>query len=317
MNYFLISFNVTMPLIILLTIGFFLKKKNLIDDSFVNISSIIVFKLALPISIFHSTVSTSSDFVLDLEAWIFILSACGFSSLVFIFSFLYAKVQDWDNSTKGAFIQGAFRSNYIIIGYPILQSLFDDGVVIKMSLLALFIIPFYNILSVLVLAYFDNTTNQFHMKKTVVEVIKNPLIISIVLGMLFKSSGFDLPVSLNSTLRSIAGLATPLALINIGAMFSASVDLKYRKPLVLATALKTSISSIIFTAVAILMGFRSYYLGIIFVLMTAPTASVSFIMAKAMNSNASLSASIVILTTVSSFITIFIGITILKYFSLI
>jgi len=149
------------------------------------------------------------------------------------------------------------------------------------------------------------------------EVIKNPLIISIVLGMGFKSLHLALPNFLDSSLRSIAGLATPLALINIGAMFGNSLEFKNKLPLFLATAIKTFISPLIFTVVAVLMGFRGYALGIIFVLLTAPTATVSFIMAKAMNSNDSLSANIVILTTVSSFLSIFLGISALSYFSLI
>jgi hypothetical protein len=301
----------------MLFVGFCLKRYGMTDDRFIHVSSAIVFKVALPISIFHSTVSATSDFLLDYEAWRFVLSACGFSGLVFLFSFIFAKSQNWDFGTKGAFVQGAFRSNYVIIGYPILLSLFDDGVVIKMSLLTLFVIPFFNVLSVFVLAYFDKTNTQLNFKKTMLEVIKNPLIISIVLGMGFKSLHLALPNFLDSSLRSIAGLATPLALINIGAMFGNSLEFKNKLPLFLATAIKTFISPLIFTVVAVLMGFRGYALGIIFVLLTAPTATVSFIMAKAMNSNDSLSANIVILTTVSSFLSIFLGISALSYFSLI
>ena len=231
MHYFILSFNVVMPLIVMLFVGFCLKRYGMTDDRFIHVSSAIVFKVALPISIFHSTVSATSDFLLDYEAWRFVLSACGFSGLVFLFSFIFAKSQNWDFGTKGAFVQGAFRSNYVIIGYPILLSLFDDGVVIKMSLLTLFVIPFFNVLSVFVLAYFDKTNTQLNFKKTMLEVIKNPLIISIVLGMGFKSLHLALPNFLDSSLRSIAGLATPLALINIGAMFGNSLEFKNKLPL--------------------------------------------------------------------------------------
>ena len=107
-------------------------------------------------------------------------------------------------------------------------------------------------------------------------------------------------------------MATPLALINIGAMFSFSINVQDRKPLVMSALLKVVLIPVVFTGVAIVMGYEGPSLGILFMLFASPTAATSYIMAKAMHSNDTLAASIVVVTTAASFVTIFIGIVLMK-----
>lgn len=316
MEYFILSTNVLFPVLAMIIIGYILKKVDIADEKFVSRSSTLVFKLALPAAMFYNTVNTKSDFSFDFETWMFLLVTCGILLFTFFAAFHIARKSDWDERTKGAFVQGAYRSNYVIIGYTIVQSLFGDVAILRMSLLAVFVIPLYNILAVVILTIYDPSSKGIDVKNILKNIVTNPLIIGIISGFIFKILNIPLPVFVNSTLSIIKGLSTPLALINIGSMFTIDIDLGSRKPMFLAVLIKTILIPLIFTSLAVFLGFRDYTLGIMFIVFATPTAASSFIMAKVMNSNDSLASGIVVISTTLSFLTIFTGISVLKYLEL-
>ncbi|MDP3387710.1 MAG: AEC family transporter, partial [Eubacteriales bacterium] len=187
-----------------------------------------------------------------------------------------------------------------------------NEVSVGMSLITAFIVPLFNVLAVVNFTYYDPEYDKINYWEMVKGTIRNPLIIGILLALLFNYLNLKVPVTINNTLYMIRGIAVPMALINIGSMFSLKTGVNDRRPLFLAVLLKVVLYPMVFTAVAILFGYRGSSLGIIFVLLASPTATTSFIMAKAMKSNETLAAAIVVFSTAASFFTIFIGISLLK-----
>jgi hypothetical protein len=316
MEYLILSTNVLFPILAMIVIGYILKRMGLADEDFVSKSSTLVFKLALPAAMFYSTVNTEAEFNFDAETWKFIIVTCGILLVTFFFVFYIAIKSNWDSRTKGAFIQGSYRSNYVIIGYVIIQYLFGDVALLRMSILAVFVIPLNNILAVVILTIYDPCAKELDIKGIIRNIATNPLIIGIVSGFVFKSLGIHIPVFVNNTLNLLKGVATPLALINIGSMFSIDIDLGNRKPLFLAVFIKTILTPLVFTTLAVLLGFRDHTLGVMFIVFATPASASSFIMAKVMNSNDTLASGIVVISTTLSFITIFTGISVLKYLGL-
>lgn len=317
MNYFILSLNVMSPIITMIAIGYFLKNKEIINEEFVSKSSAVVFKLALPVTLFYNTANSNITQDLDGNTLSFLIYTCSVLFFVFIIGCIIAKNSSWDKKTKGAFVQGAFRSNYVIIGYPIIISLCGQGAILQMTLLAICIIPLYNILAVIILTIYNPDQKKLDVKNIFLNIIKNPLIIGILLGFVASLANLKIPSFLNNTFITIKGLTTPLALINIGSMFCFKINLDQRKPLFLAVFIKTVLTPIIFTSLAVFLGFRDYTLAIIFIIFAAPTAASSFIMAKVMNSNEKIASSMVVISTTLSSLTIFIGIIILKTYGMI
>lgn len=316
MEYFILSINVLFPVLAMILIGYILKKTGLADDDFVSKSSTIVFKLALPAAMFYSTVNSKAEFSFDFDTWKFITVTCSCLLVTFFTAFHIARRSKWDNRTKGAFVQGAYRSNYVIIGYVIIENLFGDIAMLRMSLLAVFVIPLFNILAVVILTIYDPNNKEINIGGIIKNIVKNPLIIGILSGFIFKSMSIEIPVFTNNTLSLLKGIATPLALINIGSMFSVNIDIGCRKPMLMAVVIKTILKPLVFTTLAVILGFRDHTLGVMFIVFATPTAASSFIMAKAMNSNDTLASNIVVISTTLSFITIFTGISVLKYLGL-
>ena len=74
-------------------------------------------------------------------------------------------------------------------------------------------------MSVVILSFFKAEQSKVNYKKTFVGILKNPLILGIVVGVLVSLLPFQLPQVINKTISMIASTATPLGLMAMGATF--------------------------------------------------------------------------------------------------
>ena len=156
-----------------------------------------------------------------------------------------------------------------------------------------------------------------NIKKACFNIVTNPIIIGIVLGLLSSLAGLRYPVIINKTINNIAQTATPVALICIGASFEGKKAIKKIKPTVIATFLKLVGLAAIFLPIAVKMGFRNQELMAILIMLASPSTVTCFVMAKGMDNDEVLSSSIVVLTTLLSSVTLTAWIFILRNFGLI
>ncbi len=148
-------------------------------------------------------------------------------------------------------------------------------------------------------------------------IVTNPLIIGVILAVPFMVWQIEMPIILNKSLVYLKNLATPLALICLGANFKAE-SMKGRASLaVCSSCLKTIVLPGVMVTLAALLGMRGESRGVILILFGAPTAVSSYIMAKNMGNDHELAAQILLLTTIICAFTIFAGIFILRSLSLI
>lgn len=147
---------------------------------------------------------------------------------------------------------------------------------------------------------------------TVKNIVTNPLIIGVALALPVMLFQWEIPVILQKSLGYVENLATPLALICLGANFKRE-SMKGRAGLAVASSLiKTVVLPFVMVALALLCGFRREALGVVLILFGAPTAVSSYIMAKNMGNDHELAAQILLFTTVLCAFTIFAGIFLLK-----
>ena len=306
------NFNILIPMVFLVVLGKVLLRTGFINKTYVDVSSKLAFNVTLPVTLFIST--SKIDFNNGIGANTKGLVIYG--SLVLLMSFVIAaavsKYLNVDDKAKGAFIQGTCRSNFAVVGYPILLSVFGDEVILPMSLFTIFLIGITNGVSVIILTLYSGSGKRVEIWTLTKNILLNPLIDSLVIGFIFSYFSIKLPVFVNSTLSQISSLTTPLALINIGAIFSLSFESERIRPLVTSVIMKSFIIPLAAVLVGIHLGFRGPLLGILFIALVSPAPPSSFVMAKMMNSDEKLAANIVVASTVASAIVIFIGITLLQ-----
>ena len=281
-----------------------------LDDHFNQIASKLVFNIGLPALLFTNIVKIDLNNAVDFDVFNFSLFAAvlGFS-LSWLVSIWVKPRED-----RGVFVQGAFRSNLGVIGIALSANAYGAEGLALASLLMASLTVAYNILSVFILSLYANA--ELVWSKVILDIVKNPLVVSIVVAVTASAVQIPIPEILLSAGEYIGAMALPLALIGTGA----GMNLRTLRDSSFSTAgvviLKTLILPFMIAGLAIMLGFRGVTLGVMFLLFVSPTATVSYIMVKAMGANDALAANLIMTTTLVSILTCSLGFFVLRVFGL-
>lgn len=309
MNNLIFSINVVVPVFIIILLGVFLKRINIIDDVFVSKASALVYKTSLPVLIFINISET--DFASLFNGKLILAFYAGIFS-AFIMSGIFSLIFINHKKRRGAFIQGSFWGNSVIIGLALVLNVFGDSGVAVAAIIIAFIIPVFNSLAVLVLTINSDRESTGSLKMILYKLSRNPLIIAVAAALPFSIFKIPLPIFFSASLSYLARMALPLALIGIGGSLSFS-SLRANSLLpIAASGIKIIMTPIVVVFFALRLGIQGQLLGILFLISATPTAISSFIMARAMGGDSQLAANIIVITTLGSIFTMSAGIFILK-----
>ena len=303
------TFNVVAPVFLLIFLGYGLKIRGFINQNFILISSKIVFNVTVPALVFVELSTTDFRVTFDLKPIIFAYIGL---LIFFALSWILAIFLTREGRDQASFIQGSVRSNYAIVGFALLSNTFGDQVLGKAAILLAFIMPLFNVLAVIALTVPVKKEKQFSYKKTIIEIITNPLILATFVAIPFSYFQISIPQFLMKTIDYLATLTLPLALLGIGGSLNFKTIKKDSKLALFATLIKIVIVPASLTYVAALLGYRGEELAVLFMLFATPTAIVSFIMAEAMGCNSELAGNIIVTTTLGSIFTLSLGIFIMR-----
>ena len=307
MDSFLYSINATVPIFLVMIVGWVIKQLGVIDDHFANVANKYVFKVALPVLLFRDLAAADFKSQFDVK---FVLYCMIVTTIMFSGIWICTEIFMKDDTQKGAFVQASFRSSAAILGMAFIQNMYQStGMAPLMTFKAH---PECHGST-----EEQSTDKKENIKKACFNIVTNPIIIGIVLGLLSSLVGLRYPVIINKTINNIAQTATPVALICIGASFEGKKAIKKIKPTVIATFLKLVGLAAIFLPMAVKMGFRNQELMAILIMLASPSTVTCFVMAKGMDNDEVLSSSIVVLTTLLSSVTLTAWIFILRNFGLI
>lgn len=286
MSNLIFSLNATMPIFLTMILGLFFRKVGILDESFTSKMNKFVFKIALPVLLFQDLSDSDFSAVWDIKFVLF----CFFATLLSILAVWGLSHLLKERSARGEFIQAAYRSSAAILGIAFIQNIYGNSG-----------------MAVVVLAVFgperEEITADF-VKKTAKNIVTNPIILGIAAGLLWSVLRIPKPVILQKTVQNIAVLATPLGLIAMGASFEAKSAAKNIRPSIAAAAIKLVGLAAAFLPIAVILGFRQEKLVAILVMLGSATTVSSFIMAKNMGHEGSLTANTVMLTTCGSAFTL-------------
>lgn len=293
---FLFTLQIVLPVCLLVVLGYFLRRRKLIDEAFITTGSRLVFTLTLPVLIFLAIARVNFEGASHLGLIAFvalvILLSCGVS-------IIWARVSGVSSADQSAFVQAAFRSNLGIIGISMVVYAFgDEGTRVGALVLAIGV-PMYNLLSVLVLAH----GQQVNWNRQLLLIAKNPLIISILLALPFSIWSIPIPAAAESALRSLGNMTLPLALIGVGGTLDFSALRAANSTTFQISLLKLVVLPVLSVVLALLVGMRGVELGVIALMMASPTAAAAFVMASSMGANKVLTANAIALTTLGSMLT--------------
>ncbi|MFR7538156.1 MAG: AEC family transporter [Clostridium sp.] len=310
MSNLIYSINATLPIFLLIILGKVLKTTKIINDEFTKTADRYVFRIALPALLFSDLTENNVGSAFDGKYVLF----C-FSITIFSIAVLWGLTEKFmkNEEQKGAFIQGSYRSSAAILGLAFINNMYDS--VGMAPLMIIGCVPLYNIFAVIILTLKgDNGGKKPNMKETFINVMKNPILLSILIALPFALLNLHFPSFVNKAIGSVANTATPLALISIGASFEGKKALKKMKPTLLASFIKLILLAGLFLPLAVFFGYRNQELMALLVMLGSPTTVSSYIMAKNTGNDGILTSSIIVLTTLLSSLTLTLWIFVLKSF---
>ena len=303
------------PLFVLIALGTFLKKINIINTDFVATGNKLCFNVFLPVMLFSNLYNVEFKSAYNFKLIVFAI--CTIFILV-VLGMLIVPLFVKSKGRTGAIIQTLFRGNYLFFGIPLSRILAgDEGVMLATSFMA-FTIPTLNILAVFILTHYNDNRIKANVWGLTLNIIKNPLIIGVISGVLFSLSGLRLPTFLQTPVSDISKMANSFAFIILGAQFTFRNSFKNIKAITITLITRlVLIPSVVLTIAVVFFGFTHAPLVIIFILVTSPCAVSSYQMAYQFGADYELACDLVVYSMLFSSVTLFAFVFMLKALGLI
>ena len=292
-----------MPIFLVMVIGYILKQIGMLNDNFVTVANKFNFKVTLPFMLFKDIAGVDIKAVFDIK---YVLFCAIVSTICFWVVWGTAKLLVRDKTIRGAFVQSSFRGSAAVMGLAFIQNIYGSSAMGPLMIVSA--VPLYNIFSVIVLTFEANDSTNIDKKAKIrqagINICKNPIILSILAGLIVGLLGIQLPTLVNKTISNVAQMATPLALITIGAGFEGRKALAKIAPTMAASTIKLVLQPLVFLPVAAWMGFSGEKMIAILIMLASPTTPSCYIMAKSMNNDEVLTASVIVTTTLMAAFTL-------------
>ena len=275
---FIICFSAVLPSIIYLIIGIILRLCGVVDDRDVRRFTHIVFVALYPFIMFDNLYGKNIGENLDIRLGLY---ALGFTFAQLVASWIFVCRIEKDNYDRGAMIQALYRSNFVLLGFPIAINLFGKG-------------------------------GKVDIRDMVKRILTNPIIDGGIAAAVVMLLGITLPETIENTITTLSDCTSPIALILLGAGLNLNDFDSDRKKVAICTFGKLVFFPIFGIGGAVLMGFTGVPLIAVTLMASAPVALASYAMASSMGGNGRLAGEIVVSSTLLSCATIPVWLFILK-----
>ena len=317
--------NSIFPIMLLILFGYFLRQRGFLSEEFVHIGNRLSFQYLLPVKLFLNTYKIGS---LSDIPWRLVLFCMLLMVAVFSLGWLTAPLATKDPRRKGVLLQSTFRSNTAIIGVTLAGILGGEPAEAVSAIMTAMCIPLMNVLAVISLSIFlPSQSGDGNLKRVLRNVTRNPLIRGIALGLgcvlireaeekLFGRVAFSLSGNLPffySALSQLGSIATAFALVVLGGQFSFSAAGDMTREIIVGTLWRNVIapflslgSVYLVSTFTNLITCTSVDYPALIALFATPAAVSSAVMAGQMGNDEQLATQIVVWTSVTSIVTLFV-----------
>lgn len=299
MESFLVAAQVVVPMAMMVGIGVLLRMFKLADGPMMKKIDNLIFKLFMPAMSFYNLYNTDFSKFSNVN---YILYGVAVLMIEFVAAMILVPKFVKPRETAASYGQAIFRSNFLIFGAAVAESIYGAGNFGIVTLLSSIAVPIFNIQAAILLETARNGSASY--KQLMLTIIKNPTVIATALGLAVNFAGITLSPLILDVVQDLSGLTTPLSFLSIGVSLSLGKVTK-KAYLVSGVALRLVIIPLIFVPIGAMLGFRGQEMCALFILFAAPTAVSSYPMAAAMGADGDFAAQMVAYTTIFCLPTIF------------
>ncbi len=316
------TLNAVMPIILLIAVGYCLKRIGLFDERFFSLMNKLSFRCCLPSLLFYNIYNV--DNLSEIKEY---GRVCLFAFIsVFIFfliALIIVRFTIKDDRQKGIMIQCSYRSNYAIIGISLAMSISSGNPkpVVAASILSSVSIPVFNILAIIALTLFVKENGQkINIRSVLKKIVTNPLILGVFAGFICLSIRYLIPTApdgskyftirqklpfVYKTVSMLAGSASTVALLALGGNFTFSAVSRLKYKIIAGVLVRTILCPLVCLSAAYAFGFGSLEFPALIALYGTPLAVSTVPMSSEMGSDGELAGQLVVWTTLVSAFTLF------------
>lgn len=323
--------NAVVPVVLLVVLGYCLRRSGFLTEEFARVGSKVSFNVAMPAMLFINVYNIES---FDVIRWDVVVYCTVILLVIFGLGMISAVTATKVSERRGVILQTTFRSNNAIVGLSLASVLGGQEAVAVAAIVSAFSLPVMNILAVLALTIYleQEDGHRIDLVGILKNIAKNPLILAIVAGMIcllirglqVRYLG-EVVFALNDELKflynalnNIKSMASPFALIVLGAQFDFSSSKGMMREIVVGSVWRVVLAPLLAIGGAILLseftplldfGVNEY--PALVGLFGTPAAVSSAIMAGQMNNDEQLATQLVVWTSIASIGTMFLTVCLL------
>lgn len=317
MESFIFAVSAVAPIVLLVALGYGLKRIGWMNGSFAKDANKLVFRVFMPAMLFRNIYNMGSLGDVDFTFVIFVSVAL---VVIFLLAIPLSMVVAKKKNGRGVLVQAAFRSGYSLIGIPLAKSLYGEAGAMAATILSAAVIPIFNVLAVISLTALGSDSGEKpSVKKILLDIAKNPLILGIAAGLvcvlvrpLLANWGVTFRLNqigvLFEVLEYVAALAIPMALLVLGAQFELSAVSELRREILFGTIVRTVVVPLLAIGIAFFFlrdRFEAAHFACFVSVFATPVAMTTVPMAQEMNGDAILAGQLVVWSTLVSALTMF------------
>lgn len=291
------------PIFGLIFLGFILRRFNFPGEGFWPVSERLTYYVLFPAMLVSGLSGREFDESATGVALVLFVAICLVAGALIVLRRLFGL----DGPAFTSVFQGAIRPN-TYVGMSLAAAMLGPNWMTLSAVALLTLVPLVNFLCVLVLSKHGN--NGGGIKRTILELVKNPLILACVAGFLMNGLNVVLPVVVSDLLTILGTAALPLGLLAVGAGLQFDGLGDKVMPVALASVAHLIALPLVAYALAMFMGVDGVSRDAVLIYTAIPVAVSAFILARQMGGDHRLMALIITVQTVLSGVTLplFLGI---------
>lgn len=218
--------SIILPLVLIASLGFICAKSQWLSRTQIDALSKFTFYLSIPAFLFYQMAKADLSKQVSPQLFAaFYLPVLGSYGLAMLTHYFFNKCKSNTNGAAAVFALGGCYSNTVIVGLPILlQAVGEQAVGITFLIITFHSLLLFALTSAIAARSSSKYFNWFHFLK---QNIKNPLVLSILLGLTFNLLSIELPYVIQDTLALLGKTSHHYSLIYFGS-FIKFLSIKYK-----------------------------------------------------------------------------------------
>ena len=289
------------PVFLLIMLGNILRRNGIPDVDFWNMNDKLVYWVLMPCLLFYKT--STAEVSLGLMGK-FAIAVLGGFAIVFIFSLFVTRLAAIPGPQASSVVQGSIRHNSFV-ALSVAERLFGVPGLSLGALVVSILIPATNFCSVTMMATLNKSDDDTKLLSAILrDLARNPLIISVVGGLVFNLLNVGQIPVFHDSLRILGSAALPIVLLCVGANLKFDSIQSASTPIFLSIIGKFLVFPAATLGLSLLVGFSEMEASIALLFSAGSTATASYSLARQMGGDAPLMASIITIQTVLAFISL-------------